>query len=126
MFKIGDQVLIPAVVSDRTILDGSRAVIVTTAGGNRVREPDDVLVQDQRASDIAPTASLASVPLASVEERVERLARAMAIADDVNPDDDATSFTPDRRAGGWVIGGRVGAWRLYAKYARAIIDAKLA
>lgn len=105
--ETGVKVLIPATIGK--VLDPGWA-IVWTAGGNRIVE---------YGSDLRP------VP--DVEERTERLARAMCGADGVDPDEKAALGAPPAAAGGFLVGSaHFPAWRLYAKYARALIDGGLA
>lgn len=59
----------------------------------------------------------------SVEERIERLARVMALADECDPDQKAMLYEPMRRAQGFILEkDSFPAWRLYVRYARAVVD----
>jgi len=63
---------------------------------------------------------------ARVEARVEFLARVVCAADGVDPHQRATVFPVTARGTGFVCDTTVEAWRLYAKYVRALVDAGLA
>lgn len=91
--------------------------IVMTEFGNAIVEVEDRLIPG--ACEFPPGP-------AEVEARVEKLARVMAQADGVDPDQKATIFPPQQKGRGFVLDATVDAWRLYAGYARAIIDAGLA
>lgn len=110
-FKRSMVVFIPGRVVETT---GSGKVIVETAFGNTVVE---------RSSDLELAASYAG----STEERTERLARAMCGADSIDPDERAYIGQPLLVGSGYVApSGMFEAWRLYAKYAQALIDKGLA
>ena len=109
----GVKVLIPATI--REVLGSARAV-VETVGQNRIVEHLDDLVIDG-----PPRA------LASREERTERLARAMCESDSIDSEARASIGQPYLTRGGFVMTGTpFEAWRLYAGYARALIDKGLA
>jgi hypothetical protein len=110
-FKTGVRVLIPGTIVNAV---GSGGFIVKTAFGNTIVE---------RFADL----QLAEPREGSIEERIERLARVMARADDVDPNERATIAMPLARAGGFLTGdAHFPAWRLYVKYAQAVIDGGMA
>lgn len=120
-FNPGDPVLVRAFVkgnlTDSALPAEVECVILKTEFGNIIIEAEGRLL----AAISSPYEQLASV-----EQRVERFARVMAKADGVDPDQLATPFQPAVYSIGWVIDQTLPAWRLYAKYAQALIDAELA
>lgn len=109
-FKPGTEVLIPGTVKGGV---GHGEVVVETTSGARfvARSADLTVPRNDRPTD----------------ERTERLARAMCGADGVDPDEKAALGAPPAAAGGFLVGSaHFPAWRLYAKYARALIDGGLA
>jgi len=127
--KPGDPVLVRACVMARVNYDAVDCLVLKTEYGNRIVEvAARVVSPGVMRVDTGPLATEARVdtgPLAT-EARVERLARVMAAVDGVEPDQKATIFPPRQSARGWVIDQTMPAWRLYAKYAQALIDAGLA
>jgi len=112
--RTGVKVLIPGTIREAL---GPGMATVETAAGIHVERTDDLVIDGPRSVRA----------LSSPEERVERLARVMALADDVNPNERASITAPLARAGGFLTGDEhFSAWRLYAKYARALIDEGLA
>jgi hypothetical protein len=117
-FKPGDPVLVRAFVkgyaTDNDLpFEVRECVMLKTEFGNTIVEMEDRLL---------PAAiRLAELP---AEQRVERLARAMCKADGVDPDQLASPFY--LKITGWLVDQTIPAWRLYAKYARALVDAGLA
>lgn len=109
-FRTGSEVLIPGKIVGEV---GPEKAVVETTSGSRFAT---------RLVDLA-------VPRSDqpIEERVERLARVMAQGDGVDPDEMAVLYPSLARAQGFVLRHDVfPAWRLYAKYARAIVDKGLA
>lgn len=121
--RTGVKVLIPGTIVEVVGL-GTGTVIIVTAGGNRIVEYKSDL---QLAEPRERSADLAEPREGSVEARIERLARVMAQADGVNPDEKATLYHPLAKAQGFLLGDAFfPAWRLYAEYARAVIGKGLA
>lgn len=111
--KTGVKVLIPGTI--REIL-GSGMCVVQTIAGSRIAERLDDL-------EALPTYD----PNIPAEQRIERLARVMCEADAIDPDAKASVGQPYLTRGGFVMTGTpFEAWRLYAGYARALIDKGLA
>jgi hypothetical protein len=129
-FNPGDPVLVRACVkgyaTDSDLPTECECVVLKTEFGNTIIEAEGRLIR-------APVDRLATkdvltdpyCPPDFVEQRVERLARVMCNADGFDPDQRATVFTPHQMATGFILDEVIPAWRLYAKYARALVDAGL-
>lgn len=116
--EVDDFVTIYGMVKALVVYPGGvRCAVVQTGFGNAVVEPVDE-ISAVRVED--------GSPVAPIEERLEKLARTMAVADGVDPDARAMLHMPYAIATGFVLQEPTfEAWRLYAKYARSIIDAGL-
>ena len=114
--RTGAKVLIPGTIVE---VVESGTVIVETAFGNTVVE---------RSSDLElATSEIHDHVGESKEQRVERFARLMCEADSVDPEAKASIGQPIIMSGGFIMAGtQFEAWRLYAKYARALIHKGLA
>lgn len=118
-FKTGDHVLIPGQVHGPAVYDGNSGdfVVVTTEFDNSIVERETDLLF--RYPD--------NPPPESTERRIERIARVLCKSDSVDPESKASVGQPLLLATGFVITGTpFEAWRLYAKYARALVDKGLA
>ena len=110
-FKLGTEVFIPGTI--REVMGPEVVVVETKAGIVVITRPCNLEMAQSRD--------------APIEERVERLARAMCGADSVDPDERAYIGQPLLVGPGYVAhSGMFEAWRLYAKYAQALIDKGLA
>lgn len=122
--EINTEVLIPGKVVGWT---GRHEVIVQTTSGARFvafradlglpRGDGSVEERIERLDKLIKSRE------GSVEERIERLARVMALADECDPDQKAMLYEPMRKARGFILEkDSFPAWRLYARYARAVVD----
>jgi hypothetical protein len=118
-FSVGDRVLVHGSVQAIVEHPGSPpCAVVKTVLGHTIVEDCSGIVPDDRSP---------SRPAVSYEARIETLSRAMCKADSVDSDWRASTGTPLTLSTGYVMTAPTfEAWRLYARYARALIDGGLA